>query len=55
MENYVRIKNKISLIYDNYNNVESENILHILAHEPPYVTLKIVFHVDHKRVNEIKH
>ena len=55
MENYVRIKKKISLSDDNYNNVESENILHILVHEPPYVTLKIGFHVDQKRVNEIKH
>ena len=44
MENYVRIKKKISLSDDNYNNVESENILHILVHESPYVTLKIGFH-----------
>lgn len=55
MENYFRIKNKIQLSDDNYNNVESENFLHILVHETPYVTLKIGFHLDHKKVAEIKH
>jgi len=40
--------------YDNYNNVESENILHILAQKTPHVTLKTDFHVDHKKVAEIK-
>jgi hypothetical protein len=54
MENYVRIKNKISLSDDNYNNVGSENIVHILIHEPPHVTLKTGFHVDYRRVAEIK-
>jgi hypothetical protein len=54
MENHFRIKNKILLSDDNYNN-ESENILHILVHESPYVTLKNGFHVDHKIVAQIKH
>lgn len=27
----------------------------LLVHETPYVTLKIGFHMDNKRVDEIKH